>query len=378
MKTQTPDGIVACSRCGKPASVRVEYARQDWCGECLTFSVDKRVSRAVREFDMLQRGDKVAVGISGGKDSAAMLFALNKIATMMTGITIVPILIDEGIAGYRDKAIPKAEALCQMLGLELHVFRYKDEFGRSMDDVIEVRDAKRASNPDFPGRASCSYCGVFRKTLLNKAAVKLGCNKIAIGHNTDDTAQTFLMNLLRNEPGRIEQNHVSPKDKEKPKRTDDDLSSLKTDVDPDNHGHNTVFEDGEQGNGYVPRIKPLLYVLEREAALYCAILGLPFHLAECPYANEAYRGDVKDFLNVMEQKYPGTKFNTLNAFIAVKQRLKENPLENETLTHAQTHSSTGLTGQKSHTSHAAVRCVTCGEPATGKFCKTCQFKAELD
>ncbi|MEK6954277.1 MAG: TIGR00269 family protein [Candidatus Micrarchaeota archaeon] len=277
--------MVKCANCSKEAVVRLSYNKTDLCGNCFCDLFENRVKSANRDFKLITLNQKVGVGVSGGKDSAALLYVLSHIVKNIHGTTLIPILIDEGISGYRDQAILKARELCDSLDLQLRIFSYKDGFKLSMDEIMKMKKA----NPTGGYERSCTYCGVFRKTLLNKAALELGCDTLAIGHNADDIAQTFLMNLLHNEPDRL-------------KRFD-------------------VIND--EVEGFVPRIKPLIYNLEKEAALYCELKELPYHRGECPYSNESFRGEIKNFLNGLEQKFPGVKFNLLRSYLAMRKELEK-------------------------------------------------------
>ncbi|HEV8290239.1 MAG TPA: TIGR00269 family protein [Candidatus Norongarragalinales archaeon] len=300
-----------CTDCGKEAVARFKYTNTDWCSECFLRVFRNRVARAIKEQGGFERGQRIGVAVSGGKDSAALLHSLAQNADAK-GVELVPILIDEGIAGYRNEAIPKAQAVCDSLGLPLHVVSYKQMFDTSMDEVM--------SNPLRVER-SCSYCGVFRKSALNKAAFDLGCDKLAMGHNADDAAQTMMLNLMRGEVKRIAQ-------------WDNDLDNEKL----------------------VPRVRPLVYVPEREAALYCELNSLPYHRAECPYSNEGLRQDVKKYLNEQEEKYPGTKFRLLNSFLQLKEQLKSDEASKVLL----------------------LFCKDCGAPSSQKVCRACEMLDGLE
>ncbi|MBI3587893.1 TIGR00269 family protein [Candidatus Micrarchaeota archaeon] len=327
----------ACLKCGLPAAMRMEYTMQDLCGGCFTAQFERRVAKTNRDFSLLRRGDIVAVGVSGGKDSAAMLYCLDKMAKRIGGITLKPILIDEGIEGYRNVAALKAQELCSQLGYTLQTFSYKELFSASMDEVMARRDELAQEGKEgFTPRISCTYCGVFRKQALNKAALGVGANKLAVGHNADDTAQTFMMNLMRSEPAR-------------------------------NGPMGSAGGEEEPQEGFARRVKPLVYNLEIECALFCKLKNLPFHLGGCPYAGESFRGYVKDFLNGAEKNYPGTKFNLLHSFLEIQK---------------------GLNGGKSQKSAIAAsreipmaQCTRCGEKhsgrSTGGLCKACEFLTEL-
>lgn len=316
-----------CFKCGGEAVVHIAYTKQDVCKNCFCLQFESRVRKANYDFSLLRRSDVVGVGVSGGKDSACLIYNLS-ILSKEISFEIIPILIDEGIAGYRNKAAQKARELCKQLGLSLNSFSYKENFGLSMDELMAKRGEKRKEDASF-GRPSCGYCGVFRKNSLNKAARELGCSKLAIGHNADDVAQTFLMNLLRGEKSGNERFGVA---------VDAGIA------------------------GFVPRIKPLVYNLELECAMYALLKELPFHLGECPYSNEAYRGLVKDFLNDAEEKYPGTKFNLLSSFLSLQKKLSTQKIVEESEKRVET-----------------IACPSCNEQFSGgeEICKACSFVNEF-
>lgn len=319
-----------CSKCGKTAAADIAYAGTHLCAKHFNEFFEGKVRKANREFEVLRRGDRVVVAISGGKDSAAMLYALHSLAQKIGAIQLFPVLIDEGIAGYRGKAAEKARKLCKKLGLKLIIISFKKEYCLSLDQIIAKRNRKWSE--EGKRTKACSYCGVLRKHALNKAAQKLNANKLAIGHNADDTAQTFLMNLLRNEPQRIARFGLA-------------------------EGESESQDENDQA-APVPRVRPLIYCTERECALYCMLNKLPFHLGGCPYAGEAFRGIVKDFLNDAEAKYPGVKLNCLRSFLTLRARL----------------------ASKSEAKKRTLKkCVECGQPSSGNsLCKACELLAVLN
>jgi len=312
---------VTCNCCQKRnAVISLDYSGLDLCPQCFCELFERRVRKANRDFAMLRRGDRIVVGVSGGKDSAAMLHVLDKLAKKIGNITLVPVLVDEGIKGYREKAKKKAEALCKAHGYALTVYSFSDLSNHSLDQIIKLRE--KSQDPQFRTMGACAICGTLRKYLLNKAALKLKANKVAIGHNADDIGQTFLMNVLRADP--------------------DGVSRL-----------GPVSENDEDGLT-VPRIKPLIYVPERECAYYCELKGLSYHLGECPYAVEAFRGIVKDFLNDSEKKYPGIKFNVLKSYLNLRTQLE------------------GSSSAKSNAKQPSGKCEKCGGKCAKKVCRACQ------
>jgi uncharacterized protein (TIGR00269 family) len=314
---------ITCNCCKKRGAViGLGYSGLDLCRQCFCGLFERRVRKANRDFALLRRGDRIVVAISGGKDSAAMLHVLDRMARRIGAITLLPVLIDEGIAGYRPRTRKKAQELCRMHGYKLTVFSFSEFAGKGMDQILKLR--AKSKDQQFRSLGACAICGTLRKYLLNRAALKLKADKVAIGHNADDVAQTFLMNILR--------------------------------ADPDAASRFRPVSESDSGGLTVPRIKPLIYVPERESAYYCELEGLPHHLGSCPYSVEAFRGIVKDFLNEAEAKYPGTKFNVLNSYL----RFQE-----------------AFAGVEKKAAPATKQCKKCKAKSAGEVCRACQVLGYL-
>ena len=131
------------------------------------------------------------IAVSGGKDSTALLFSMHKILSGRD-VELVAITVDEGIAGYRDDTIKAARSIAGQLGVEEHVVSFREEYGYDLDDMVV---GKRV--------APCTFCGVFRKHALNRAAKHLGADRVATGHNLDDEAQSVMMNYLKGDLERL-------------------------------------------------------------------------------------------------------------------------------------------------------------------------------
>jgi uncharacterized protein (TIGR00269 family) len=258
---------------------------------------------------MFLESDRIAVAVSGGKDSAVLLHILQKIESAFPKSEIVPVTIDEGILGYRDKALKSAQELCRALDLNLEVFSFRKLFDYSLDEIVQRRPTNSVG--------ACSYCGVLRRRALNIAAHEIGANVVATGHNLDDEAQTVLMNLLRGDSARISRTNVSR---------------------------------AQSIEGFVSRVKPLIELTERDIVAYSHYLDLPYHDIPCPYAEEAYRNDVRAFLNEMEYRRPGTLLAVLRS--------------SEAMTDAFRHVSTEW---------QLFSCEKCNNPSTTRVCKVCEM-----
>ncbi len=137
--------------------------------------------KAVDTYNMIDDGDKIAVAISGGKDSIAMLYALKGLQRFYPKkFELIGISVNLGFGNMNFEGIKK---LCKDLDVDLKIL------GTQISDIVFVE--RKEKNP-------CSLCSKMRKGALNDFAKELGCNKIALGHNKDDFIETMMMSLLYN------------------------------------------------------------------------------------------------------------------------------------------------------------------------------------
>lgn len=304
---------IECSKCGKPAVYLRKYTAEQLCKSCLVTTTLQRVQKTINRAKMLSEKDRIVAAISGGKDSAVLLDVLFKIEQDYPDTEIIPLTIDEGIRGYRDKALEAAEALSSKLDLKLEVRTFQDLFGRSLDEIIRLR--KDAST------GACSYCGVLRRHAINTAAQELNADVVATGHNLDDEAQTVMMNMMRGDSKRIARA---------------------------NRSRSISF------SGFVPRVKPIMELSERDIVAYTYHLDLPYHDVPCPYSEEAYRNDLRAFLNEMEYKRPGTLLAILRSAEAIAKAFEQTSAASE-----------------------IRKCESCGTPTSMKICKACSLLREI-
>jgi uncharacterized protein (TIGR00269 family) len=298
-----------CDKCRSEAVIQQRYSGMHLCAAHEILDVERKIKRRMRKERSAMPGDHIAVAMSGGKDSAVTLDILVGTFGKRPDIKFSAITIDEGIEGYRNFSIPYAKDLCDQLGVPHYVVSFKDEIGHTLDDILS-RDREEAS---------CTYCGVFRRTLLNRKAREIGANKLATGHNLDDEAQAIMLNIMNGDTER--------------------LARLRP----------THAQDG-----LIPRIKPLMDVPEREIALYAFLKKLPFYMGECPYTSESLRGEIKDMLNDFEFRHPGTKYSVLGGFESMINCLKEK-----------------------YPQVPLAKCRTCGEPGIQQTCQACKLKKRV-
>ena len=274
-----------CTRCGVRKSTYYRpYSGERLCQGCFRETIKGRVEKTIARYKMLDHDSRIAVGVSGGKDSLGLLHVLKEVGIRFPRSELIAVSIDEGVKGYRDEALEIASETCRNLDVEHRIHSFKDLFGLTMDEIY-TRDRSLST---------CAYCGVFRRRALNEAARKVDADRLATGHNLDDMAQTAMLNMLRG-----------------------DLSRLYM-----------MNPGGSILKGFVRRIKPFCEVPERESTLYAYYSGFRFQELPCPYAEEAMRNDIRGFLNRMEVKRPGTKFIVYRTAIKMTPETLTNTLAN--------------------------------------------------
>ncbi len=142
--------------------------------------MESKVMRALVEFDMIQDGDKILIGLSGGKDSQALTYALATMQKILARkFTLVALTIDPNFDENFQSNAAKLTAFCRVLDIE-HIIE-------SVDIASAIKSANK--NP-------CFTCAYFRRAAINRVANKLGANKVAYAHHLDDAVETFMMSLL--------------------------------------------------------------------------------------------------------------------------------------------------------------------------------------
>ncbi|MBU4266888.1 MAG: TIGR00269 family protein [Candidatus Altiarchaeales archaeon] len=306
-----------CSRCSKPGDVELKYSGKFLCNSCFVRLFEKRVRKTIRLGKLLGPKDKIAVALSGGKDSSTALHVLKELSEKIPSSELVAITIDLGIRGYQKKALGCAKEFCRELGVRHYVYSFKEELGFTLDDA--VRKSKRLDKP-APG---CSYCGVFRRKVLNDKCQELGITKIATGHNLDDEVQAAMMNFIRSDWNRVAR--MGP------------IVGVVNDI------------------GFVPRTKPLRNCPENEVRTYAKIKGLEFYSGKCPHSGEALRGSVREAIDRIDRNHPGSKFQLLKSTDNLVGILRE-------------YKKFG----------GICKCKKCGDPTSAELCKACELRKLLD
>ena len=298
-----------CSACqSRPPFYKREYEGAILCKTCFKDSVERKVRRTISHWRMFLPDDHIAVAVSGGKDSLTLLKILKKLTQKFPRSKITAVTVDEGIAGYREEAVNLASESCKRLQVDHEVVSFEELYGNGLDDFLKDKHHRMSA---------CSYCGVFRRKAINVAARRVGATRIATAHNLDDVVQTYLLNLFQGDVDRFAR--FSP-----------------------------VLNDPR--GGFLPRVKPLCEVPEREVALYGFLEGLTFQTTSCPYMAEALRNELRTVLNRLEQAHPGVLFTSYRAMTRLRDMA--GPNAPPSVLHA---------------------CESCGEPTSVKICEACRM-----
>ena len=298
-----------CTYCASPAVFVDRASDLHLCGAHLKDSVERRV---YEEIKLYATQGRLGIAFSGGKDSTALLAALSSLQKNLN-ISLIALTIDEGITGYREETIAHAKEVCKILAIHHKIISFKEIFGWSLDDIMSVSCNAHA----------CTVCGILRRRALEVLAEREGISLIATGHNQNDIAQTFLMNLFSA-----------------------DLKKM------------VAGSFGTEGSSrFSQRIKPLFAVSEREVTIYGMLCGLFKELVECPYAQYALRGEVRALLSDLEYHRPGTISNIA---------LCEREVRDELLRRRET---TGVS--------PLIPCTICGWPGSHDICQVCTILSRV-
>lgn len=218
------------------------------------------IRRACEDFDLIQDGDRIGVGVSGGKDSMMLLYALSlyrRFAKQRFEVTALTLSM-----GLEPFDVAPIQALCDQLGVE-YIVR-KTEIGRI------IFEERKESNP-------CSLCAKMRRGALNELAKEVSCNKVALGHHRDDALETLLLCLLHE--GRIHTFHPRSY-----------LSRMDLTV-----------------------IRPMVYVPEKHIVHVARQLELPVVKSPCPANGNTQREEMRLLLDALCKRYPNARELMLSA-----------------------------------------------------------------
>lgn len=218
------------------------------------------IRKADEEFNMIKPGDKICVGVSGGKDSMLLLYCLSlykKFATVPFDVVGVHIEM-----GFPNMDFSEADAFCKKNNITLY---------HEPSDVYEILKL----NASDDGRLPCSLCSKFKKALVIDGAKKHGCNKVAFAHHGDDAVETLFMNMIYG--GKIA----------------------------------TFLPAMYLDRSNMHFIRPLIYAYESDIVSAVDEANIPIVVSTCPADKHTKREEFKHMLQELYKKYPQSKSNLL-------------------------------------------------------------------
>lgn len=225
-------------------------------------TITGRIRRAIDDYDMIEEGDKIAIALSGGKDSITLLYAFHNLKRFYPkNFDIIAITIHPDSNTFKTD---KLEELCKKL--EIKYIVYHSDLSNI---VFNIRKEK---NP-------CSLCANLRRGMLNTLALENGCNKIALGHHLDDVIETLFMNMCLN--GKI--HTFSPV---------------------------TSF-----ANSTVKVIRPMIYVYEKETRALSRKMNFPVIGKCCPKDGDTMREYMKNLIFKLRKDIPKVRENLIGSII---------------------------------------------------------------
>lgn len=229
--------------------------------------------------------------------------------------SLVPFTIEEGIRGYNRE--DQTEQLISLTGIyNIIKSSFKQSVGYTLDDMMT------AANHSNMNVSACTFCGGFRRKLINDAARRVGADAVVTGHNLDDEVQTIVINLLRGDVERLIRFGNSPL---------------------------------RLSDRFVPRLKPLRRIYEWETTMYAELSGYKFQDVECPYmvTKPTLRAKVRELLYQLESTSPGSLLKILDVFDGLSEKMRSSSGQLPSL----------------------PLCRICGEPTSlnREICKNCEL-----
>ena len=263
--------VKLCGTCEtRKATLKRPKTGEVICKECFYEAFETEVHHTITSNHLFQRGETIAIGASGGKDSTVLAYVMKLLNERYDyGLSLILLSVDEGITGYRDDSLETVKRNQQQYELPLKVVSYKELYGWTMDAIVQKIGL----------RNNCTFCGVFRRQALDRGAMLLKVDKIVTGHNADDIAETVLMNILRGDIARLRRC--------------------------------TAITTGTEGA--IPRSKPFKYTYEKEIVMYAYFKQLDYFSTECIYSPNAYRGYARTYLKDLEAIRPSAIIDIIHS-----------------------------------------------------------------
>ncbi|MDK2951351.1 MAG: tRNA-5-methyluridine54 2-sulfurtransferase [Kosmotogales bacterium] len=297
-----------CGKCEDDAIIELRQHNIAFCRDHYDEFFRVRVEKAIKNFNLFKNDAKILIAISGGKDSLALWDVLFRLGYETKGV-----IIDLGIPQYSEQSVELSKKFAEEKSLDLHIIKLEDEFAGN--NILKIAREVHRTN--------CSVCGLVKRYLLNKYAYESGYGVICTGHNLDDEAALLFGNVLGWK--------LEYMKKQFPK--------LEKNIDK-----------------LVDKAKPLIYLTDREVAVYNLINKIEYIDYECPLSKGANSRKYKHALSTLEEIMSGSKQRFLFDFYRNKSKIffeeKDEYIDERS-------------------------CKICGYPTTQDVCNYCRIKEKV-
>lgn len=271
-----------CVVCGKDASIVIDRARVAFCNEHFIEYYERMIKRTLNKNGF--NGGKVVVAVSGGKDSMALMFALNKLKNELN-IKLTALHIDLGINDYSKESRDIFEKEVKKLDIDYIVVKAEDYLGVSIPEAIK-----------FVRKPACSVCGLVKRWIMNKIAYDMNYDYVATGHNLDDISTYFMKAMFTY-------------------RSDDLIRG------------NEVISPPKPDLKIVGRLRPQIFLTEKENLFYCIVNGVNYIDFECPLSEGALLKKYKRIWETALNINPMSQYNFTRSILSIREKFSRDEIK---------------------------------------------------
>jgi len=299
-----------CRVCGSTAVVFIPYANAAFCKSHFIAFYERKIKKTLDDYGF--KGGKVLVGVSGGKDSMALIYALKRLQNDLN-IDLYAVHIDLGIHEYSEKSKKIVSSFLSDLGIEFEIVNVRRFINASIPKVVQTSR-----------RPACAICGLIKRYILNSIAYENDYDYIATGHNLDDVSTYLLKAFLT---------HRS-----------EDILRAPTPVSPPKKEYKLVG-----------RLRPQLFLSERDNQLYCELNHIPYIDDPCPLSSGASLFKYKLLWTKILETNPVSQINFVKTVFETREKIDESVQKLDF-------------------------CKYCGYPTTSddKICAVCRIKLRVN
>ncbi len=291
-----------CAICKKKAEVYLPHHNLALCREDFIKYFHKRIKKAIEDFKMFSEEDKLLIAVSGGKDSLALWDSLLKMGYKVTGL-----FIDLGIDEFSRKALSIVQEFSEKRDAKLITINIKDEFGgKTLPEIVEITKG-----------VPCKVCGKIKRYYFDRVALKENFDVLITGHNLDDESAFLLGNIFNW--------NIEYLAKQMPALPEED--------------------------GFKKKAKPLIYLTERETAIYAFFSDIEYNELSCPFSKKAKTHFYKESLHQMELSFKGLRIKFYKGFLRNRKLF-----------------------EKTEKKYTLKPCKLCGYPTSSEICGVCKIK----